>query len=162
MRGERRGVYLRFVFCSFSFSRDISLFGSEKANRCLSSQWFSSKKRRDSPSPWLVDEMEASLSVDRRRIDDSLSLGGSSMIRRRTSLSLGGCPQSLNISLSVGLLDGEGPLSPCGSSRIERFDTVSQWLSSTATDLSCYTSCGKRAEEASSNNGLQYQNSVRL
>ncbi|KAF2545333.1 hypothetical protein F2Q70_00022743 [Brassica cretica] len=179
MRGERRGVYLRFVFCSLFFSRDISLFGSEKVNRCLSSRWFSSKKRRDSPSSWLVDETEASLSVDRRRIDDSLSLGGSSMIRRRTSLSLGGCPRSLNLSLSVGLLDGEGPLSPCGSSRIERFDDVSRWLSSTATELSAggsprrrlgslsfalrdlfrYTSCGKRAEEALSNNGLQYQNS---
>ncbi|KAF2531202.1 hypothetical protein F2Q70_00032077 [Brassica cretica] len=35
----------------------------------------------------------------------------------------------------MGLLDGEGPLSPCGSSRIERFDSVSRWLSSTATGL---------------------------
>ncbi|CDY62043.1 BnaCnng39080D [Brassica napus] len=74
-----------------------------------------------------------------------------------------------------------GPLSPCGSSRIERFDDVSRrWLSSMVTGLSVlcsprfvqaklmfnmlgsngvrYTSCGNRAEEALSNNGLQYQN----
>ncbi|KAF2604657.1 hypothetical protein F2Q70_00025198 [Brassica cretica] len=133
---EKGEAYTSVSSSVLSLSLETSLFSSEKVNHCLSSRWFSSTKRRDSASPWLIDETEASLSVDRRRIEDSLSLGGSSMIRRQTSLSLGGCPRSLNLSLSVGLLDGEGPLSPCGSSRIERFDSVPRWLSSTAAELS--------------------------
>uniref|UniRef100_A0A0D3ECE3 Myb-like domain-containing protein n=1 Tax=Brassica oleracea var. oleracea TaxID=109376 RepID=A0A0D3ECE3_BRAOL len=69
---------------------------------------------------WLREETAilplrgSSLSVDRRRNDNSLSLRGSSRKQRRSYLSLGCCRRgrkSLIISLTVGILDGEEPLS---------------------------------------------------
>ncbi|CAF1931577.1 unnamed protein product [Brassica oleracea var. botrytis] len=130
--------------------RETSLLRFRKKTNFSSTPLKTEAKEGESLSLFPVDLLEETarlpLSVARRR-NGSLSLRGSSTNRRfsfswwllddtTTDLSLGGCPRALNLSLSVGLLDGEGPLSPCGSSRIERFDDVSRWLSSTATVLS--------------------------
>ncbi|KAF3569655.1 hypothetical protein DY000_02018402 [Brassica cretica] len=56
------------------------------------------------------------------------------------------------LSLAVGLLDGDGPLSLCLSPRIEsRLDSVSRWLSTAATELSAvsrFESKGVKAAKA--------------
>ncbi|KAH0869965.1 hypothetical protein HID58_076987 [Brassica napus] len=71
-------------------------------------------------------------------------------------LSRGGSPRRRRSSQPVALLDGDGALCPLLSAirSDQRVDNVSMLGSNGVR----YTICGKRAEEASSNNGLQYQN----
>ena len=116
----------------FGFSQNLSpkrsVFVSEKGDR-LSLHGLS--RKGDAPSPWLREETAilplrgSSLSVSHQDDTTILSLHGSSRKRRRSSLSLSlGCcrrgRKSLIISLTVGILDGEEPLSLslCGSTGI--------------------------------------------
>ncbi|KAF3537697.1 hypothetical protein F2Q69_00021245 [Brassica cretica] len=140
-RDERREEERVFGLFGFSrnLSRKLSIFVSEKGD-CLS--LCGSLTKGDTPSPWLREETAilplrgSSFSVARRRNDDSLSLRGSSRKRKRSSLSLGCCRRggkSLIISLTVGILNGEEPLSLSlyGSTGIGWFNSFSWWLSST-------------------------------
>ncbi|KAF2537653.1 hypothetical protein F2Q68_00019051 [Brassica cretica] len=102
MRGKRRSVSSVCFGSALSFSRNLSIFISEKAILSLSVVL-----RRMAIIP---------LFVAGRRTDDSLSLSLFVAPRGNESSSSmavveGG--KSLIISLFVGLLDGEGPLSLC-------------------------------------------------
>ncbi|KAF2573467.1 hypothetical protein F2Q70_00005437 [Brassica cretica] len=131
-RGERRSVC---SVCLVSLETSLENSPSSSPRRAIVS--LSVVPRRKAILPL----RGSSLSVDRRRNDNSLSLRGSSRKQRRSYLSLGCCRRgrkSLIISLTVGILDGEEPLSLslslslCGSTGIGRFDYFSWWLSSTA------------------------------
>ncbi|KAF3569644.1 hypothetical protein DY000_02017797 [Brassica cretica] len=104
-RGERRSVC---SVCLVSLETSLENSPSSSPRRAIVS--LSVVPRRKAILPL----RGSSLSVDRRRNDNSLSLRGSSRKQRRSYLSLGCCRRgrkSLIISLTVGILDGEEPLS---------------------------------------------------
>ncbi|CAN6851919.1 unnamed protein product, partial [Brassica oleracea] len=92
----------------------------------------------DTIRPWSIlrAQLSPSLKPFLKRFSLSLWLLDETAPRRNGSVCLRGCRRrrkTVIFSLYVCLLDGDGPLSLCVS---PRFDYVSWWLSTTATELS--------------------------